>query len=654
MKLQLRLTLITAMGLFLATHTASAQTNVFDDVIATSPDHTSLTAALEAAELDDDLQNDAATFTVFAPDNDAFDDLATQLGLTIPELLELENLADILLYHVLDGQVLAADIENGDLVTPLNPANTIKLTATSGGDVFANQAQVNAPDLTAENGVVHSLDAVILSDETVVDIAIDNGFSTLATAVITAELLPALTDPFAEFTVFAPSNDAFEDLATALGTDLDGILALPNLTDVLTYHVLPFSVEASMINNGDIETPINNANTVKLTATSGGDVFVNQAQVEIADLTAANGIVHTLDAALLPDETVADIAIDNGFTTLTTAVVTAELLPVLTDPFAEFTVFAPDNDAFEDLAEELETDIDGLLANPDLADILTYHVLPFEITSDVISNGDIETPVNNANTVKLTVTSGGDVFVNQAQVEIPDLTAGNGTVHTIDAVILSSETVADVAIDNEFTTLTGAVVTAELLPALTDPFAELTVFAPTNDAFDDLATALGTDLDGILALPNLGDILLYHVAGEELLAAELMNGELTMLNGENTLVDLSDGVEINNATVTGPDNTADNGVVHIIDAVLSQDFLSVDNLQEVNIDIYPNPAVDFLRIENFDQGNYSIINIAGALVKQGVLNGTREINLSDLEEGVYLINVRNDEEISTARFVKLQ
>jgi transforming growth factor-beta-induced protein len=640
-------------GILFGGFCAQAQTNVFDDVISTSPNHTSLTLALEAAELDDDLQNPNANFTVFAPDDNAFQALADALELTVPDLLELPNLADILLYHVLDSEVGSSAINNGDIVTPLNDANTIKLTATSGGDVFANQAQVNAADLNADNGVVHSLDAVILSDETVVDIAIDNNFTSLTAAVVTAELLPALTNPFANFTVFAPSDAAFNNLASALGTDLEGVLANPELASILTYHVLGEEVMSSMINNGDLVTPLNDANTIKLTVTSEGDVFANQAQVELPDVTADNGVVHAIDAVILSSETVVDIAIDNNFTALATAVITAELLPALTDPFATFTVFAPSDAAFNELADELGTDLDGILNNPELAAILTYHVLGEEVMSSMISNGDLVTPLNDANTIKLTVTSEGDVFANQAQVELPDVAADNGVVHAIDAVILSSETVVDIAIDNNFSALATAVVTAELLPALTDPFAELTVFAPTDQAFSDLAEALETDLDGILALPNLGDILLYHVTAGELLAADLTDGELEMLNGEDVLVDLSEGVQVNNATVTGPNNIAENGVVHIINAVLDQGFLSVSDLEVVDIDIYPNPAVDFLRIQGFERGTYSVFSTTGALVKQGIINGTREVNLSDLEEGVYILNVQNEESISNARFVKM-
>src|SRR5690606_6994020 len=109
--------------------------------------------------------------------------------------------------------------------------------------------------------------AVILSVETVADIAIDNGFTSLVTAVVTAELLPALTDPFAELTVFAPTNDAFDDVASALGTDISGLLALPNLSDILLYHVLGIIAESGDISNGDLVTPLNAANTIKITKT---------------------------------------------------------------------------------------------------------------------------------------------------------------------------------------------------------------------------------------------------------------------------------------------------------------------------------------------------------------------------------------------------
>jgi len=232
-------------------HQAQAQTNVFDDVIATSPAHTYLKAALEQENLDAVLQDGTASYSVFAPTNDAFDDLAAALNTNIAGILALNNLSDILTYHVLGSEVLSSAIVNGAVVDPLNTANNIKMTVTGSGDVYANHSMVSGADLTTDNGVVHSMDAVLLADETVIDVAIDNGFSTLVTAVTEKELVPTLINPLSEFTVFAPTNAAFDDLADALGTDINGLLALSNLSDILTYHVIGSEVDASAITNGD-------------------------------------------------------------------------------------------------------------------------------------------------------------------------------------------------------------------------------------------------------------------------------------------------------------------------------------------------------------------------------------------------------------------
>jgi transforming growth factor-beta-induced protein len=624
--------------------------------IAIDNDFTSLTAALVTAELLPAVTNPFADLTVFAPDNDAFDNLATALGTDIDGLLALDNLSDILLYHVLGGSTLSTDITNGAIVTPLNDANTIKLTLTSGGMVYANQAMVTLADLTASNGVVHAIDAVILPNETVADIAIDNGFSSLTAAIVTAELLPAVTDPLADLTVFAPDNASFDNLATALGTDIDGLLALQNLPEILLYHVLAGSTLSTDITNGAIVTPLNDANTIKLTLTSGGMVYANQAMVTIADLTASNGVVHAIDAVILPNETVADIAIDNGFSSLTAALVTAELLPAVTDPLADLTVFAPDNTSFDNLATALGTDIDGLLALENLSDILLYHVLAGSTLSTDITNGALVTPLNDANTIKLTLTSGGMVYANQAMVTLADLTASNGVVHAIDAVILPNETVVDVAIDNDFTTLTAAVITAELLPALTDPLASFTVFAPTNEAFDDLAEALGTDLDGILALPILGDVLLYHVIGSEVLSTDLVNGPVTTLNGQDVLVDLTSGVMINDANVILADVTASNGVVHVIDAVLVPTATSVDELEANSVEVYPNPSADFINIKstNGDINQVSLISVDGKIlfIREIETNETR-INLGDINPGRYILQIEGENSVIYKNIVKV-
>lgn len=474
----------------------------------------------------------------------------------------------------------------------------------------------------------------------------------LEAALIQEGLDVALRNNAGTFTVFAPDDAAFSSLATALGTDIPGLLALPNLTDILTYHVLTSEVPASAITNGAIVQPLSTTNSLKLTLTSTGNVFVNQAQVTVANITTDNGIVHVANKVLLPVETVVDVALDNGFTTLATAVITAELLPALTDPLATLTVFAPTNTAFDNIAAALGTDINGLLALPNLADILTYHVLGSEVLSTGITNGAIVQPLSATNTLKLTLTSTGNVFVNQAQVTTADINASNGVVHVLDAVVLPVQTVVDVAIDNGFTTLTTAVVTAELLPALSNPLASLTVFAPTNMAFDNLATALGTNLAGVLAHPQLADILLYHVIGSEVLSTALTNGPVVTLNGQTVLIDLMSGVKVNNANVTLADVLSYNGVVHVIDAVLLPSLADVQELGEADLSVFPNPASDIIKLSNLSADEFSILNMAGSVVKSGkVINN--EISISDIENGNYFIQLSSKEGIYQGKFIKM-
>ncbi len=628
-----------------------AQTSVFD-IIATSPNHTYLETALIQEGLDGALDDNSATLTVFAPDDNAFTALATALGTNVGGLLALPNLTDILTYHVLGTEVASSAITNGAIVQPLSATNSLKLTLKSNGDVFVNQAQVTTADVPADNGVVHVLNAVVLPAETVVDVAIDNGFTSLTAAVVKAELLPALTDPLATLTVFAPTNAAFDELAAAFGVTVTDLLNLPNLTDVLTYHVLGTEVASSAITNGAIVQPLSPTNTLKLTLKSTGDVFVNQAQVTTPDIGADNGIVHVLNAVVIPAETVVDVAIDNGFTSLTAAVVKAELLPALTNPLATLTVFAPTNTAFDNIATGLGVTVTDLLNLPNLADILTYHVLGTEVASSTITNGLIVQPLSATNTLKLTLKTNGDVFVNQAQVTTPDIAADNGTVHVLNAVVLPFETVVDVAIDNGFTSLTAAVVKAELLPALTNPLATLTVFAPTNTAFDNLATALGTDLAGVLANPSLTDILTYHVLATEVTSTQLVNNSnVPTLNGQTVLVTTTPTVKINQSNVTLADVQAQNGVVHVIDAVLLPSLVDITEVTIADLNFYPNPASENIAISDFSNGNYQILNSLGQVVESGNVIDNK-VSVLDIESGSYIVRLTNEKGNFQGKLIK--
>ncbi|MBI4928029.1 MAG: fasciclin domain-containing protein, partial [Anaerolineae bacterium] len=189
------------------TPTPAPQTIV--DVAVADGRFTTLAAALEAAGLVDTLKGDGP-FTVFAPTDDAFAKLPAG---TVEELLKPENkqqLVDILTYHVVAGNVMAADVVMlKEAETVLGATVAIKV---DGDKVFINDAQVIITDVAASNGVIHVIDSVILPPADIVDTALaGEQFSTLAAAIQAAGLVDTLKGK-GPFTVFAPTNDAFAAL----------------------------------------------------------------------------------------------------------------------------------------------------------------------------------------------------------------------------------------------------------------------------------------------------------------------------------------------------------------------------------------------------------------------------------------------------------
>ncbi len=268
---------------------------------------TTLVAAVQAAELVDTLKGEGP-FTVFAPTDDAFAALpeGTLDSLLLPE--NKQALTNILLYHVVSGKVMAADVTAlTSATTVLGKDVTVKVDM---GNVYINEAQVVITDIATSNGVIHVINAVLLppADEaameeknTIVDIAVADGrFTTLVAALTAADLVETLSGE-GPFTVFAPTDDAFAALPA--GT-LDTLL-LPEskqaLTDILLYHVVSGKVMAA-----DVVT-LSGATTVlgkDVTITvKDGNVFLNDTvQVIITDIEASNGVIHVIDAVLLPPQ----------------------------------------------------------------------------------------------------------------------------------------------------------------------------------------------------------------------------------------------------------------------------------------------------------------------------------------------------------------
>jgi len=283
-----------------------------------NPNLSTLVEALQTAGLDDDLANQGP-FTVFAPTNEAFAQFLIDNGFGSLDDVPVDVLTDVLLNHVLGGaEVAAGDIdENGVYASTLLPTEFdgtafVSLFARlDGGDVVINGGPtVTTADVEATNGIIHVVDAVI-NIPTVVDFATSSpGLTSLVAALTRGDLPTDFVDVLTmdgPFTVFAPTNQAFQDL---LDSNPDwnelGDINAATLDAVLKYHVTDAGNVRStgLMDDMTVNTLLENQSfTIDLADPNQpaiNDGAGNNTNITFTDIQAANGVVHVIDAVLLP------------------------------------------------------------------------------------------------------------------------------------------------------------------------------------------------------------------------------------------------------------------------------------------------------------------------------------------------------------------
>lgn len=280
-----------------------------------------LAQALTATGLVETLSNADDQFTVFAPTDAAFAKLPE--GTLEALLADPDTLADILLYHVIGGSIVNSTTAislAGSNVTMAN-GDDVALSLRDGA-LFVNESQVTATDVVASNGIIHVIDTVLLpptenavkpetavNEEnseatlsgTILDIASSNpNFSTLVAAVQAAGLDGALGHPGDTYTVFAPTNAAFDILGEAT---INALLADPDtLRNILLFHVIPGTAVNAEAATGlvGVDVQAGNGGTLRLSATDAGGLQINGANIVATDIHAVNGVIHVIDAVLIP------------------------------------------------------------------------------------------------------------------------------------------------------------------------------------------------------------------------------------------------------------------------------------------------------------------------------------------------------------------
>ena len=300
----------------------------------TTADLSTLVKALAAAGLDGTLSGEGP-FTVFAPTDLAFAELPAG---TLSYLLDPRNVKELqalLLYHVLNGNVPSTDLGPLQNVSTVNGDQVLVVTNQSAPapygrlQVFVNQAQVQVADVGCTNGFVHIIHSVLIPPgfprarfvvpvaaavQTVGPLSTMNivqtanataDLSTLVKALQAARLADTLSGP-GPFTVFAPTDLAFDKLPAATLSMLLQPINIRKLQDLLLYHVVSGSLHAADFGPRQNVTTVNGAQVLVVTNQSAPapygrlQVFVNQAQVQAADVGCTNGLVHIINSVLIP------------------------------------------------------------------------------------------------------------------------------------------------------------------------------------------------------------------------------------------------------------------------------------------------------------------------------------------------------------------
>jgi transforming growth factor-beta-induced protein len=279
-------------------------------------------------------------------------------------------------------------------------------------------------------------------------VAADDRFDTLEAAVKAAGLADTLASANNRFTVFAPTDAAFAALPAGLVGEL---LQDPGgaLTQILLYHVVPGSLDSgTVLASSSLATAQGGTLSVNL---RDGNPYVNDSMIIITDIPAKNGIIHVIDAVLVPDislpspapapadpatlPSIAEIAVADGrFNTLVAAADAAGLVPTLAGP-GNFTVFAPTDDAFAALGQDT---INALLADPsgELTNILLYHVVGDQLRAEQIAT-DKYIPTLDGRPLRVGYDSSGRLVLNEnTYFLIANIQASNGTIHVIDRVLI--------------------------------------------------------------------------------------------------------------------------------------------------------------------------------------------------------------------------
>uniref|UniRef100_A0A8C5H099 Periostin n=1 Tax=Gouania willdenowi TaxID=441366 RepID=A0A8C5H099_GOUWI len=495
------------------------------------------------------------SFTMFAPSNEAWDQLDPEMRSALVSNVNIE-LYNALHFHMVNRRLLTKDMKDSLSVTSMYNDQGLYFNHYSNGIVTVNCARIIHGNQVATNGVVHVIDRVISAvGNTIKDhLEIDDDLISFS---VSSGLMDKLGQP-GHYTVFAPTNEAFEKLSPGylerIMNDKDVIAALVN------YHLLNSVQCGEAIMAGSVHETAEGSN-IEI-GCDGNTLTVNGIKMVLKkDIVATNGVIHLIDEVLVPNSAKEVMELVGESQTKFSDMVSELGLAAALGPKTEYTLLAPVNDAFTD--EVMSTD------HSLLRSILEEHILKLKITLSELYNGQLlETLAGKLLRVFIYRTA---VCIENACMMRGSREGSNGALHVMNTLIKPADQTMHERLvsDGRFKIFLSLMETAGLEDVLKQE-GSYTVFAPTDDAFDGLTR---DDFDLLKSdLNALRTILLYHLSNGIFINGGLQGGVtnlLRSLQGTNLQVlSVNNSIHVNSVAVPDSDLMATNGVIHVVRTVL--------------------------------------------------------------------------------------
>uniref|UniRef100_A0A665VE75 Periostin, osteoblast specific factor a n=1 Tax=Echeneis naucrates TaxID=173247 RepID=A0A665VE75_ECHNA len=498
------------------------------------------------------------SFTMFAPSNDAWDELDPAIRSALVSNVNIE-LYNALHFHMVNRRLLTKDLKDGMTETSMYNELGLYINHYPNGVVTVNCARIIHGNQVATNGVVHVVDRVITSVSNNIKEVLDvnDELSSFNAAALASGMMDKLDRP-GHFTLFAPTNEAFDKLSPGYLERIMGNKAV--IAALVNYHLLNSVQCSEAIMAGSVyETA--EGSTIEI-GCDGDSVTVNGIKMVLKkDIVATNGVIHLIDQVLIPDSA-KEVTELMGTSQSTFSDMVSELgLAAAMGPKTEYTLLAPLNTAFTNEAISMDQNL--------LRIILENHILKLKVTLSELYNGQLlETLAGKLLRVFIYRTA---VCIENSCMVRGSKEGSNGALHLMRSLITpAKKTMYELLIaDGRFKIFLSLMETAGLTDLLKEG-GSYTIFAPTDDAFDGLTRE---DLDVLKRdITTLRTILLYHFSNGIFINGGLEVGVtnlLKTLQGKNLqVISVNNSIHVNSVDVPGSDLMATNGVIHVVKNVL--------------------------------------------------------------------------------------